>query len=299
MRLRDSIVRRVAQVSPAAMTFLMLAPGVPAQTPPKPPAPPDPPAFAYVYGSGARSFLGVGVTEVDSARAKELKLKEERGVEITRVEPDSPAEKAGLLKGDVVTEYQGQRIEGTEQFVRLVRETPVGRQVRMLVSRGGAAQTITATIGMNKGLAKLAERFKIAPRIEIPEIYIPDIPRVFQGYRSTILGIEAETLEPQLATYFGVKEGVLVRSVTKGSAAEKAGIKAGDVIVKVDKTDVTSPREVSSAVRKARASQKSFPVTAMRERKEVTLSVTLEDEERNERVARPGRMAIRFEDFEF
>jgi len=285
----------------AALVAVALAGISLAQTPPKPPAPPDPPEGAIaraftMFSSGSKSFLGVGVSEVETERAKELKLKEERGVEITRVESDSPAAKAGLQKGDVVLEYQGQRVEGTEQFVRLVRETPAGRQVKLLISRGGSTQTVAATIAANKDLARLQERIRVAPRIELPDIHIspPDIPRVFMSYSSSAIGVSAESLEPQLAAYFGVKEGVLVRSVVKGSPAEKAGLKAGDVILKVDKTDVTTPREVSSAVRKARA-QKSFPVTAMRDRKEITLSVTIEEEERGERgTVRPGRLAISF-----
>ena len=77
------------------------------------------------------SFLGIGVKEILADRAKELKLKEEAGVEVTRVEEGSPAEQAGLKVGDAVLEYQGNRVEGAEQFVRLVRETPAGRQVRV------------------------------------------------------------------------------------------------------------------------------------------------------------------------
>ncbi len=251
--------------------------------------------FELLTGGGSRSFLGVNVAEISSERARELKLKEERGVEITSVQTDTAAEKAGLLKGDVVLEYQGQRVEGIEQFQRLVRETPVGRQVKLLVSRGGANQTIAATIGQKKGLT-VAQGFKV-PRIETPEVWIPDMPRAFTMYRSSQLGIEAESLDAQLATFFGVKEGVLVRSVTKGSAAEKAGLKAGDVITKVEKTDVSTPREVSTAVRRL-AKEKSVPLTVVREKKEITLAVAFEDEE-NRAAPRPGRLAINFQDLEF
>ena len=79
-----------------------------------------------------------------------LRLKEEHGVEITRLEDDSPASKAGLRVTDVVLEYNGQRVEGIEQFVRLVRETPAGREVKMLISREGGLQTISAVIGSKR-----------------------------------------------------------------------------------------------------------------------------------------------------
>jgi S1-C subfamily serine protease len=104
-----------------------------------------------------------------------------------------------------------------------------------------------------------------------------DLPRFEMTWRNSILGIDGESLTAQLAEFFGVKEGVLVRSVVKNSAAEKAGIKAGDVIVKVDDATVTSAREISSVLRSLRSSKKTFPVMVVRNKKEMTLSVTIED----------------------
>src|SRR5690349_21240956 len=72
------------------------------------------------------SYLGIAVVEIDADRAKALHLKEERGVEVTCLDPGSPAEKAGLKPGDVVLEYNGEHVQGGEQFIRLVRETPAG-----------------------------------------------------------------------------------------------------------------------------------------------------------------------------
>jgi len=228
------------------------------------------------------SYLGVAVADVNPDRVKALKLKEERGVEITRVEDDSPAAKAGLKTGDVVLEYNGQRVEGTEQFVRMVRETPEGRQARLVVSRDGSTQTLTATIGAQKGERgffigqpfdneKLqAQMDKLRDQLRV----IPDIPRANMSWQSGALGVTAESLEDQLAEYFGVKEGVLVRSVSKDSAAEKAGIKAGDVIVKIDDAKVTTPREITNAIRKLTA-KTTFPVPLLRNRKEMSVWVTV------------------------
>lgn len=230
----------------------------------------------YEFRSGALAggtYLGVNLAEIGSDRARELKLKETYGVEITRVEEGSPAEKAGLKSGDVVLEYNGQRVEGMEQFGRLVRETPSGREVKLLISRGGANQTILATVQTRKMKTLSGNYF---PGVHIPEIHIPDMPQIFTTWRSPMLGVDAESLSPQLATYFGVKEGVLVRSVMKDTAAEKSGIKAGDVITKVDGSTVTTPNELFSAVRSA-GSKKSFPVELVRERHETTVNVTLED----------------------
>jgi serine protease Do len=220
---------------------------------------------------GGGTYLGVSLAEIDANRAKELKLKEDYGVEITRVEEGSPAEKAGVKPGDVVLEYNGQRVEGMEQFGRMVRETPPGREVKLTVSREGAPQTLTAMLSPRKGRA-FPENF----HFEMPEIRMPDIPQIYTTLRTARLGVEAESLGPQLAEFFGVKEGVLVRSVLENTAAQKAGIKAGDVITKVDGTAVTSPSELSGAVRAAN-SKKTYTVELTRERKPQTVNVAVED----------------------
>jgi S1-C subfamily serine protease len=105
---------------------------------------------------------------------------------------------------------------------------------------------------------------------------MPDMPSVFMSWRSPMLGIESESLNPQMAEYFGVKEGVLVRAVTQESSADKAGLKAGDVIVKVGSEKVTSPKEISSILQSSRA-KKTLPITVVRRQKEVVLNVVLEE----------------------
>ncbi len=88
-------------------------------------------------------------------------------------------------------------------------------------------------------------------------------------------GIIGEALgqESQLAEFFGVKEGVLVRSVNKDSAAEKAGMKAGDVITRVDDTAISTPQQISGALRPAK-NKNTVSVTVIRNKKEMTLTVT-------------------------
>lgn len=232
-------------------------------------------AQVYEYHSGmpGGTYLGVSLEEVDATRARDLKLKETYGVEITRIEEGSPAEKAGLKPNDVVLEYNGQRIEGMEQLGRLVRETPAGREVKLLVSRAGMTQTIAATVAARKAKAP---GWNAGQEIHVPTIHIPDIPGVFTTMRSPMLGVEAESLGSQLASYFGVKEGVLVRSVVSDTAAERAGIRAGDVITKVDGATVTNPNEVSSAIRTA-SSKKAFVVDLVRDHKDVSVSVSIDD----------------------
>jgi serine protease Do len=235
---------------------------------------PNPAPKIMKVASSGSSYIGVMVQEIDSERSKELKLHEEAGVEVTRVEPDSPADRAGMKVGDTIVQYNGQRVEGMEQFSRLVHETPAGREVKLDIVRGGAPQALMAKIGMRRPTPFAA----MPAPMERFEFQMPDIPRSLMSWRSSVLGIECESLDGQLAQYFGVKEGVLVRSVTKGSAADKAGIKAGDVITRIDDAKVAAPSDISSRIRSLRG--KSAPMVLMREHKEMTLSVAVDDDDR-------------------
>jgi serine protease Do len=227
-------------------------------------------------------YLGIGVQDIDADRAKALNLREVRGVEVTSVANESPAAKAGIKDGDVILEFNGQPVEGGEQLARFVRETPVGRQVKIGISRNGAVQTVTATVEARKSVMIPGDGTWTMPEVRVPNVPMPpmppmEIPNFYSMYQSPVLGIMGEALgqQQQLAEFFGVQDGVLVKAVTHNSAAEKAGIKAGDVIVKIDDTKVSTSREISSALRAAR-SKKTINITVVRNKKELTLPVTLE-----------------------
>jgi serine protease Do len=226
------------------------------------------------------SYLGIGALEVTPERAKALNLKEERGVEVARVEDDSPAAKAGVKEGDVVLEYNGEKVEGVDQFIRVVRETPPGRQVKMAVWRNGGTENLTVTVGARRNMVVETPggAVEVPPIPPIPPIPPVEIPRFELSWQSPIIGIEGESLAPQgqLAGFFGVQDGVLVKSVIRDSPAEKAGLKAGDVITKVDNSKVTSPREITSVLRSNR-SNTNFTLTVVRNKKEMPVSITLPD----------------------
>ena len=227
------------------------------------------------------SYLGIGVHDLDSERAKYLKLKDERGAEITQVDTDGPAAKAGLKAGDVVLEYNGTVVQGTEHLQRLVRETPAGHTVKIAVWRNGASQTLSATVGQRKGLwvEMPGGEFSMPMPPVPPMTAVPAMsaPRMITIMPSGRLGIDGESLsqEPQFAEFMGVKDGVLVKMVNRNSAAERAGIKAGDVIVKVDDTHVSSSFDITAALRAARG-KKNFNLTVVRNKKEMPVPVALE-----------------------
>src|ERR1019366_3363360 len=145
---------------------------------PAPPTPPTPPARAVqrlTITNGEGSYLGIGTADIGSDRAKALKLKEESGAEVTKVYEDSPAAKAGFKENDVVLEFNGQAVQGTEQLSRMVREPPPERQVKIVVWRNGAAQTLTATVGTRQGMSVMSGpgRLMTMPEITIPQFNMP------------------------------------------------------------------------------------------------------------------------------
>lgn len=233
------------------------------------------------YFSNGGGYLGVGALDVTPERAKALNLKEERGVEISRVDPEGPAGRAGIKEGDVLLDFNSQPVQSLVQFQRLVQETPVGRPVKISVWRGGAVQTLTATVGERKNQPIIIGpesgwNFNLPGMPNMPEMPNIEIPH-FGTMQNPLLGIVGEPLgqEEQLAEFFGVQEGVLVRSVRKGSAAEKAGIKAGDVITKVDDSKVASSAEITRTLRNSKG-RKTVPVMVMRNKKDIPLTVTLD-----------------------
>ena len=252
----------------------------------------DTPFFAYfnggqqspfsssttLFGNPPGSYLGVGILEINAERVKELKLPEERGVLISRVDPDSPASKAGLQVGDVLLDYNGEALEGVEQLGRLVHETPAGRKVKLSVWRAGKPLTLEAVIETRRVHAPAAGLMPQIRSWELPDYgdLMRNLPTPELSWHTGVLGIECQGIGDQLAEYFGVKQGVLVVSVAKGSRAEKAGLKAGDVITKIGDRTVTNPREIIAAIHDRQS--KDVKVGLMRERKEVSLNVILDDD---------------------
>jgi serine protease Do len=225
-----------------------------------------------LWAQASGSYLGIWIWEVDAARAKELRLTQAGGVEVTLVRPGSPADQAGVKAGDVVAEYDGQKVQGIEQFSRLVRDTPSGRAVRLRVMRNGAAQLLTAKIAAQTERAAESARIVITQERQQDR---QDVPSSLMTWRSPVLGVDAEPLFGQLAEYFGVGEAVLVRGVASGSPAERAGLRAGDVITRVGKQAVTTPAEITARLRSV--TTPGVQVVIMRDRKEATFNVILEE----------------------
>jgi serine protease Do len=236
-------------------------------------------SYGAEEGGGGSSYLGVDIADVSAERLGELKLKEEHGAEITMVDKDAPAGKAGLHEHDVIITVNGMAVESAAQLRRMIKETPPGRVVSLGLSRDGQPLTIKV---------QLADRHKAmtwAPQVHVDIPQLPQMPAmpdfdnlpvsVVVVHQSARSGLMVENITPQLGNFFGVKDGkgVLVRSVEKGSRGEKAGFRAGDVVVKVNNQPVHDTSDFTHALRST--SGTTAAVTVMREKREQNLTLPL------------------------
>jgi len=247
---------------------------------------------AFDIGRGSR--LGVTVHDIEDADTKDSK-QPQAGVVIDTVDPGGPADRAGIKSGDAVTEFDGERVRSVRQFSRLVQETPSGRSVAVAVARGGQRLSVNVTperttFGDDFGL-RLLETPRAAPPAPPAPPALPVIPRTprppapaapfefFGMVNGRRLGISIETLDDQLAQYFGVKDGVLVKSVSRDSSAEKAGVKAGDVITSVNGRHVYEVSDVNRALERMDDTD-DYTVEIVRDKKAQTLKGKLESRTR-------------------
>ncbi len=245
-----------------------------------------------VVMSSESGWLGVGVSEVSADKQKELKLPEERGAVLGRIVPDSPAAKAGLKENDVVLEINGQRVEGTEQFRRLIHEIPPGRTANLTVWRDGRSQNVKVTIGkpdannlrVYSGNPK-AYAFKMPELPEMPDLsgleHLRTFTMVSPGH--PILGIDAESVEGDFGKFFGAPdgEGVLVRNVFNDSPAAKAGLKVGDVITSLNGERIRSASELREKLL-TKHEEKTIQLGLLRNKAELSISVELPQHKQQE-----------------
>jgi serine protease Do len=246
----------------------------------------DPSNQSWIFSSddtGSGSYLGVDIADVTGDRLSALKLKEEKGVEVNFVDPDAPAGKAGMKEHDVILSMNGTSVDSAAQLRRMIHETPAGRVVTFGISRDGQPVTLKVQLADKKKEYTQFSKMKDFPHVDIPNVQFTmpdiDIPSinmvvVTQSARS---GLTVENITPQLGEFFGVKNGngVLVRAVEKGSRAEKAGFRAGDIIVKINDQAVHDTSDFTHAVRSRNAN--SVNVGVIRDKKEQNLNLTLPD----------------------
>jgi serine protease Do len=272
----------VASLAGAVVLALALAPSVHGQTRGR--------ELTVLGGRGGE--LGVRIADAESG-----------GVQVEEVQPNGAAEKAGLKRGDVIVEFDGERVRSGRQFARLVQETAPGKTVKATIVRDGKRQDVQVTpsegressviIDGDRLRGRFGDRFDYLDRMGADLGRLRDLPFDFNfdfdfpGMTSAgRLGVTVDPLTHQLAEYFGAKDGVLVTAVTDGSAAAKAGIKAGDVITSINGERVTSRADLMGALR--RADNEDVTVGIVRDKKETSVKAKIEAPRRTLRGARPA-----------
>lgn len=253
----------------------------------------------------APGYLGIDIRDVTDDQVKPLKLKEARGAEIIDVDHDGPACKAGIELHDVILQMNGQQIDAQAQLRRMLREIPAGRTVSFVISRNGQQQTISVQVANRQEVEREAwqQRYRVpAPDPAFGDQHVgngflrsdaagvavssegPKGHRDFLGMTmilsSSFTGAKLEVMGPQLAEYFGaVGAGLLVRSVDAGSPADQAGMKAGDVVVRVNQIPVASGDDWSRTIRENRG--RPVSVVVLRDKHEHSLTLTPDSKKRS------------------
>ncbi|OGU43626.1 MAG: hypothetical protein A3G43_00100 [Ignavibacteria bacterium RIFCSPLOWO2_12_FULL_56_21] len=190
--------------------------------------------------SSKRGWLGVSIQDVTERIVKKYKLPSDEGAFVANVSEDSPADSAGVREGDVIVTLGGKSVYDADDLTKLVQRTAPGTKSELVVVRDGARKTLSVTLGRQKNfMGSFA-------------ITAPHIPRMRMFVGHGMLGLEVQTLNEQLGAYFGApnKEGVLIQSVEEESAGAKAGLQAGDVIVRIGKREVTDIDDIRKELSK-------------------------------------------------
>ena len=291
------------------IAFALAVKGLPAQERAEPDEPrrapalratPAPPAVMSWRGSVGGSYFGIYIREVTNEDVERLDLREERGALVSEVPEEGPAAEAGLRTDDVIVSWNGSRVESAAQLRRLVSETPAGRTVELGYIRDGRQQAASVELAdRSPSVARLLPRGEIDGEVRARlEESLGDARYrlrslgdgagsfhvLMQGGR---LGVGVQSLSDQLAEYFGASSGgVLVTTVREDSPAAEAGLRAGDVILRLGDEQVEDPGELVREIGRAEAGQIELGI--LRDRQERTLRATLPERSEGERGMRSG-----------
>jgi len=246
--------------------------------------------FSLFFDGGA--YLGVSTEDVSKENMARYGMRDVRGVGVTEVMKDSPAEKAGLRKDDVILRFDGESVTSVRKLTRLVSESSADQTVRLTISRGGAEQEVTATVTKRSNQSFAGDLLRGDPKVwkfERPDmksfkwegapfnrgdLFDHDGNFSFALSNTRRIGVSTMELTKQLADYFGITsgKGVLVTSVTDDGPAAKAGVRAGDVITAIEGEEVDSPGDLSRVMN--RKKEGDVTLTIIRNKSQQTIRVT-------------------------
>jgi serine protease Do len=198
-----------------------------------------------VKGKG-KPTLGVVLRNVDEERVKELKIN--GGAEIRKVIDESEADKIGLKKGDIITKFDGSDISEPDDLIDLVSDIEEEKTVEIVVNRDGKKMEFKATLDPENSKNYSVWWSDDDMIVDLDgfhsEHFNKYVPDVLGSGKGGFMGVEVENLSDQLLDYFEVEHGVLIEKVSEGSPAEKAGLKAGDIIMEVEGRKIEDYRDL-------------------------------------------------------
>jgi serine protease Do len=236
---------------------------------------------------GLGTSISVTVRDATADEAQRARLSPPEGAIVTGVRPGGPGEKAGIATGDIIVEFDGERVRSARQLSRLVRESTSGRPVKSTVVRDGSRKTIELTPAEAEPFAGFPDLSRAQERLrDLGQRFEFDFNnrdgRAWGGWAFGPSGRLGATLQPvsdQLAAYFGVPRGVLVSSVDTDSPGARAGLKAGDVITAVNSRSVDEISDVLDELRRVDRGG-SVTITVTRDKKELKLAAQMPDDGR-------------------
>ena len=250
----------------------------------------EPRVGARPLGDDQGSHIGIRVRDVDGDDQEILGPARAEGAVVEGIDPDSPAAEAGLEVGDVIIEFDDIRVRSARQLARLIQDTPAGRMVQAVVMRNGQREVVEIVPEASGDQVSLLPREWQIQLDRLLEALPRNFNQAFERFRereppdgTLRLGVTLQPLRGQLAAYFGVERGLLVSAIEPGSMAERAGLRAGDVLLEIGGQDVYTPAEVRMQIERANPGN-VIEVRIMREMRELTLTLVRPE---LERVPRP------------
>ena len=246
-----------------------------------------------------QGYLGIVCSDVTNDQAAALRLRQATGAEVLNVDRDAPAGKVGLHPHDVILQMNGQNVAGEEMLSRMLRETPAGHTITLLISRDGQQRTVKVTLADRAVLEQEAwSQPMIIPAPDDDDTYVLEGPSGHSfgsgffgmlGLGSPSIGVELDALGPQLADYFGVKDGqgLLVKRVAEDSPASRAGLKAGDIIIRANGQKMATLGEWMKMLHANRG--KPIPIELIRDHKQQSLTLQT-GVSRHHSLLSPGQM---------
>ena len=239
-----------------------------------------------IENKGKQGYLGVEIQDVTKKLKEKKNLSVDHGAYVQGVVEDSPAEEAGIQKGDVIVKFGEEAVDDGEELTDAVRAVKPKTKVKVEINRKGEKKIIDVVVGKMKTPEAFAFNFNddgmhwLSPPPGVPKLGKKFNIRVFNN--RDVQGLQLQPLTKQLGEYFGAPKGkgVLVTEVEKESGAEKAGFKAGDVITKVEGNNIKDIDDIHNELSDFDGKEASFEI--IRNGKSTTLKMPIEKEEEDE-----------------